>query len=133
MAKKRTIYRDKKTGRFTSKKTWKRGIARGSKRYKREKIEAPKKKLPPVPPPFIGEEVHEYIISFSYDKSGRSFDVIVTARSQSEAGKIAKSFLATDRRGRNIARAKFEGWRMTTARGEASDQDVGEAEYRSES
>jgi hypothetical protein len=135
MAKKRTIYRDTKSGRFASKKAWKQGKSRGSKRYKRERIKAPvkKRKFPPVPPPIPEGEVHEYVVSFSYDKSGRSFDVIVTATSQEEARSVARGFLSTDAKGRNIARAKFQGWRTSVAQGRLSGEDAGEAEYRSES
>jgi len=45
-------YRDKKTGRFVSKKTWQRSRARGGKRFLRERIaskEAPRKRKPKLP------------------------------------------------------------------------------------
>lgn len=138
MAKKRTVYRDTKTGKFTSKKTWRRSRSRGGDRYKRERITVRKPKKPgprPIPPPTPPPEpeVFEYIVAFSYDKSGRSFDVIVTARSEQEARDNARLFLKSDAKGKNIARAKFAGWSQSVARGRASAEEAGEAEYRQDS
>jgi hypothetical protein len=131
--KKRSRYRDSVTGKFVAKSTWKRSRGQGGKRYERERF-TPKRrvkrerKLPPLPP-----TVFEYIVSFTYDKSGRSFDVIVTATSAKTAREIAKEFLKHDKRGMNIARAKFIGWDLQTAKGKRSDEEAGQAEYRSES
>ena len=136
MAKKtRTIYRDSKTGHFAKKSTWQRSRAQGGDRYKRERIKIGKKKppKPPLPPPEPEGEVHEYIISFSYDKTGRQFDIIVTARSEEEAREVSKGFLKSDTRGRNISRSKFSGWSQGVARGRRTDADAGEAEYREDS
>jgi hypothetical protein len=126
----RFIYRDTTTGRFASKQTWKRSKAQGGKRYKREKLKRKRKFIPPPPPK---EEVSEWIISFEYDKSGRSFDLIVTARDQSEAFKVAKLFLEKDRRGKNIYRAEFKGWSQSAAKGEVTNEKEGKAEYREDS
>lgn len=53
----RTAYRDTKTGRFVSKSTWTRSRSAGGVRYKRERINVPKRRklappAPPAPPPF---------------------------------------------------------------------------------
>ena len=134
---KKTIYRDTKTGRFCTKASWKRSKKRGGDRYKRERIPVGKRKkkreVTPPPPPPQAPEVFEWVISFSYDKSGRSFDVIVTATEEAEAFGVAREFLRTDSRGRNIVRAKFAGWDHKTVRADRSDEEVGEAEYRDES
>ena len=108
-------------GRFTTKAKWKRGKKRGDKRYKREPI---KKKVPPPP------GVSEWLVTFSYDRTGRSFDVIVTARDEQEAFLVARRFLRGDPRGRNISRSGFKGWSMDAAKGKVSDEEPGEAEYR---
>jgi hypothetical protein len=126
----RTIYRDTKTGRFASKKTWKRSKAKGGTRYKRGKI---RKKEPGVVIPPGEPEVHEWVISFSYNKSGRSFDVIVTAKTEEEAMFVAKEFLKDDKKAKNITRAKFTGWSFSAAKGNISRKDTGEAEYREDS
>jgi hypothetical protein len=126
----RTIYRDSKSGQFVSKKKWKRSKRAGdSKRYKREII---REKKPPVAPP-LPSKVYEFIVSYSYDASARSFDVIVTAMTAEEARKIARQFLARDPKGKNIAKARFIGWSERIARGKVSDELPGEAEYRDES
>ena len=128
MAKQRIVYRDSKTGRFARKSQWKRN----RKRYKRERIKKRKRVAPPPPPP-PREEVHEFLVSFTYDKSGRSFDVIVTATSEEEARAVAKGFLASDSKGQNITQARFKGWSQVVAKGKRSDLEAGEAEYREDS
>jgi hypothetical protein len=139
MAKKtRTAYRDHKTGRFVSKAVWKRSRARGGDRYKRERISAQKPKKParlPIskPRPAAEPEVFEFVVSFSYDKSGRSFDLIVTATDQKTAISTAKEFLSHDKKGQNISRAGYQGWKQRVAKGNPSDEEPGEAEYRDES
>ena len=133
MAKTRTIYRDTKTGHFCKKSSWQQAKRRGSKRFKRERVKIGKRPPPPPPPPPPPEEVHEYVVSFSYDKTGRMFDVIVTATSEHEANEVAKQFLRDDQRGQRISRSKFAGWSNITARGARSNEEAGEAEYRSDS
>ena len=127
---KQTIYRDITNGRFVSKKTYKHSRSHGGKRYKRQKIERKRKKAPPLPPQ---TRVHEYIISFSYSKSGRTFDVIVTATSRAEALDVAKIFLSKDTNGRKIAQAGFSGWSTRVAKGRVTNEAAGEAEYRQDS
>ena len=132
---KRTIYRDTKTGRFASKTSFKRSRSRGGDRYKRERISERKPKKPvhfPVQPPRSAAEleVHEYVVSFSYNKSGRSFDLVVTATSEKQARSVAKEYLSTDVKGKNIHRAGYTGWSQRVAKGKVSDEQPGEAEYR---
>ena len=50
-------FRDRKTGRFVSRATWRRSKAHGGKRYVRERPRK-LKKLPPPPPP--APEYDEY-------------------------------------------------------------------------
>jgi hypothetical protein len=126
---KRTVYRDTKTGRFASKKTWERSK---SGRYKRQTVKIKKEKEIPVPVE-VEEEVHEWVISFSYDKNGRNFDMIVTARNGEEAYRVAKIFLEHDKKGKSIYRANFHGWTHTTAKGKLTNEEAGEAEYRQDS
>lgn len=138
MAKKRTVYRDSKTGKFVKKKLWKRSRASGGDRYKRERITARKPAKParrPIPPtrPAAEPEVFEFVVSFSYDKSGRSFDLVVTATDKKQAEDVAKEFLSHDIKGRNISRSGYEGWKQRVAKGNPSDEDPGEAEYREDS
>lgn len=97
---------------------------------KREKIKRRrKKKIPPPPPP----EVHEYLVSFSYDKTGRSFDIIVTATSEDEAQQIANQFLKRDANGRKIFKAGFSGWSTIIAKGRKTNGATGKAQYREDS
>ena len=135
----RTVYRDTKTGRFVSKRSWQRSE---SGRFKRQLVRRPaaQKKparpaarapLPPPRPPT--PTVWEWIVSFSYSRSGRSMDVIVTASSVSEARTVAKDFLRTDIDGSRIARSGFRGWSATVAKGQPTQLEAGNAEYRSKS
>jgi hypothetical protein len=130
----RTIYRDRKTGRFSSKSTWKRSKAKGGDRYVRQrvKVKVKAKKRPPLPPP-EEREIYEWIVAFTYEDSGKTFDVIVTARDSEEAQRVALEFLRTTPQGRNITRAGLSGWNVDVARGVRSDEEAGEAEYRSKS
>lgn len=90
-------------------------------------------KAPPPPPPPPKEPVWEWIISFTYEQSGRSFDLIVTASTEAQAFSIARDFLKNDPKGHRIAAANFAGWFSDAARGERTDEEAGEAEYRSDS
>lgn len=136
MVKTRTIYRDSVTGRFAKKSTWQRSKSQGGERYKREKIRHRKivapPPVPPPPPPTPPTQVFEWVVTFSYDKTGRSFDVVVTAYEETQAFSVASQFLRSDARGRNITRSKFAGWNFSVARGNASEEETGEAEYRDE-
>jgi len=85
---------------------------------------------PPPPPPPEGD-VFEWIISFEYEDSGRSFDVVVTAHDENEAYQTAKEFLAQDAQGSRIVKSGFFGWTVTPVRGESTEEQAGEAEYRS--
>lgn len=62
----RTVYRDSKTGRFVKRSTWKRSKAKGGKRYKRERVKAPKRKPPiPPPPPPPKKQFREYQVTLN--------------------------------------------------------------------
>jgi len=63
------IYRDKKTGRFVKKATWKRSKTKGGKRFKRERLK-PKRKFVP-PPPVPPEEFEEIELIGGFDSPGR--------------------------------------------------------------
>jgi hypothetical protein len=142
----RVVYRDRETGRWVKESTWRRSKAHGGTRYKREFIRlkvAPKlpEKPPPKPPkkpprkppkaaPPLPAPVFEWIVSFTYTDSGRSFDVLVTARNIGQARKTAIDFLRDDPEGRKIVRAGLAGWKVRTARGKESSEEPGEAEYR---
>lgn len=121
---KRTIYRDRLTGRFAKRSSWTRSKAQGGNRYVRQTIT-----VPPPPPP---RDVYEFIVSLSY-KGGRSFDVIVTASDEAEAFTVAREFLSKDVQGQRIVKAGFTGWQTDVAKGVRSDEEAGEAEYRSKS
>jgi len=123
------IYRDTLNGKFAKKSTWKRSKGQGGNRYKRQRV---KRKKEEEPPPPIGD-VFEWIVGFEYGKTGRSFDVITTARNETEAYEVAKEFLSDQEQGRRIVRAGFSGWNVDVARGHKSDEEAGEAEYRDKS
>lgn len=130
MAKTRTVYRDKKTGKFASKSAWKRSKAKGGTRYVRQQVKHKKAPRPsPVEAP--SRPVFEWIVSFTYEASGRSFDVIVTARDEGEAYRVARGFLRDDIQGQRVVAAGFHGWKTDIAKGERSNEEAGEAEYRS--
>ena len=78
-------------------------------------------------------DIFEWIVTFTYEDSGRSFDVIVTARDETEAYQVAKEFIAADPEGARIASAGFSGWTLTPARGKATTLPEGQAEYRAKS
>src|SRR6266576_2294885 len=127
------IYRDRDTGRFVKEQVWKRAKKRGSKRYKKQKVK--RKKRPPKPPPLPPPQgpVYEWIISMSYKKSNRSFDVIVTARNEAEAYDVTRNFLRDDTQGRRIVQAGFHGWELIPVKGALTEEGPGEAGYRDKS
>lgn len=65
---KQTVYRDSKTGRFSSKATWKRSKSHGGSRYKRERINRKEKITtePPSSPIPPEDEWEEWAITFKY-------------------------------------------------------------------
>ena len=135
MAKYRYIYRDRNTGRFAKKTTWKRSKAHDGTRYKRKRI---KKKLPPPVPPLPPpkEIVYEWLVVFTYQESGRTFDIISTATNNEEAQDVAQIYLRSDQEAKKMfdIRGKLKrGWTMTVAQTAHTREAVGEAEYRSES
>lgn len=125
-------YRDRLTGRFVKRSTWKRSKAHGGDRYKRERVPRKKEREIEPPPPPVGP-VHEWLVSFKYAASGRVLDVIVTARSEAEARAVADKFLQDDPQARRIVAAGFTGWEVTVANAGPTDEEAGEAEFRAAS
>jgi hypothetical protein len=126
-------YRDIKTGRFVKEEKWRRERARPRRKYKRERI---KKPLPPPEPPEPPAIIYEWLIVFTYQDSGRTFDVISTATNDAEAKDVAEIFLRTDPRASKMfdIRGKLKrGWVTSIVRSSRTREEVGEAEYRSES
>lgn len=112
-------YRDRKTGRFVSKKTWQRSQARGRTRYKREIPQRRRKlrKAAPEKAPRLGPlPIYEWIVSFSYSASSRILDVIATAQTDNEAIEKAIDFLRKDPRAKHIVE-NLEKFEITAARG----------------
>lgn len=81
------------------------------------------------------DQVFEWLVTFTYDKSGRSFDVIVTSLDETEAVSVAKQFLRDDGTEdfKRIVPSHFHGWSSTPAKGKPTDEDSGNAEYRIDS
>jgi hypothetical protein len=75
--------------------------------------------------------VREWIVSFSYARSGRSFDVIVTARTEEEAEQTAMGFLSRDK---GLGKVKgWSEWNIVAAQGRETRRKAGHAEFRSKS
>jgi hypothetical protein len=134
--KRRAIFLDKKTGKRVKRDTWKRSKAHGGTRYVRRYIK-PKRKISggtlPKKPPVGAGEIFEWIVGFSSQKSGRSFDVIVTARDKSEAYAVAIDFLRHDLNGQSIVKRTLRKWTVSVAKGRPTNVEAGNAEYRSKS
>jgi hypothetical protein len=108
-------------------------ILRRIAKRERAKTRALAKKAKAAPPPSVTAEVFEWIVNFSYEKSGRSFDVIVTARDESEAYNVALEFLRGDIKSQRIVRSGMRGWTPSVARGKTANEEAGNAEYRNDS
>ena len=80
----------------------------------------------PAAPP----ELREWLVTFTYEKTGRSFDLVVTAADEAGAFIFAKEFIANDARGRKIAEARYHGWEITIAKAKVSSEKEGYVEYR---
>ena len=78
--------------------------------------------------PIVSDKLAEYVVSFSY-KTGRMFDVIVTAETEDEALEEASTFLATDPNGMRIVQSGFTNWEMEAARGKRATRHR-DAEYQ---
>jgi hypothetical protein len=136
MAKKKLAVRHRnKSGRFSKRGKRERVYSQSEtilRRVKRAEKEREKKK--PPPPEFPPDApVFEFIISFSYEDSGRSFDVIATARDEQEAYFVATRFLQEDREGQRIVRSGFHRWTFDIPKGVATNVEAGNAEYRNKS
>ena len=70
----KAVYRDKKTGRFASKATWKRSRARGGTRFVRESTKEIKtsRTRKRVPRPAIRPKKHEYQVNVKYSPNPRN-------------------------------------------------------------
>lgn len=136
MAKKtfRSVYRDTLTGKLVSKRKWKANPRKRTglgKRYVKQRIKI-KKEGPPPPPP--EGDVFEWIVNFSYEKSGRSFDIIPRAIDETEAYDMAVTFLQEDREAQRIVRSGFRGWTPSVAKGKKVSPEMrGQVEYRNDS
>lgn len=100
------------------------------RRVAKQERERAKRKKPPQEP---SGEVFEFIVNFSYEKSGRSFDVLVTARDETEAYNVTTVFLQEDRNAQRIVRSGMKGWQPSVAKGAKSNVEAGNAEYRNDS
>lgn len=134
-----TAYVDRLTGKTVSKKFWqskkgrtakylggfkKRYVAQTRKHYYKPRVKEPITASPIV---------HEWIASLSYKKSGRSFDVILTATNRERAKDVLDQFLDSDIQGKRVYRSGYSGWELTFAKGKVANEGEGEAEYRSKS
>jgi hypothetical protein len=108
-------------------------ILRRIAKRERAQARALARKAKEAPPPSDTAEVFEWIVNFSYEKSGRSFDIIVTARDESEAYNVALEFLRGDVKSQRIIRSGMHGWMPSVARGKKANEEAGNAEYRNES
>jgi hypothetical protein len=133
-----SVYVDRLTGKVVSKRKWSTNKNKrygggyhgepGTKRFvkKRFKIREEGDKGT------VGD-VFEWVVGFSYEKSGRSFDVIVTARDEAEAYGVAIDFLQHDREAQRIVRSGMKGWIYSPAKGKLTNVEAGNAEYRNQS
>jgi hypothetical protein len=134
MARRRqTRYRDTRTGHFVSRSTWKRSSAQGGHRYTRENYiptRRRKRAQKGAPPPQVGAPTYEWLVTFTYEATGKSIDVICTAKTEDEAINVALAFIR--RVNRKLYQIIIEyAWKITAARGPISPPR--EPQFRSES
>lgn len=108
-------------------------IMRRIAKRERAQARAIAKKAKEAQPPAVTADVFEWVVNFSYEKSGRSFDVIVTARDENEAYNVAVQFLREDVKSQRIIRSGMRGWLPSVARGKKTNEEAGNSEYRNES
>jgi hypothetical protein len=110
---------------YSHAKTIAHRIAREEKaRKKREK----QKQIPPPEP----TQFFEWIVNFSYEKSGRSFDIIIVSADETDAYNQAVDFLRNDVDAERIVKSGFRGWTPSIARGRETNVQT-EPEYRNDS
>lgn len=80
----------------------------------------------PPPPPLF-----EWLVSFTYERTGRTFDIIVSAPTEEQALSEAKGFLRKDRNGIKVL-ASLNAWKVAPVRGPQVDE-YQPPEYRDES
>jgi len=107
-------------------------ILRRIAKEERARAKREKEKQPPEKPPIDTGEVFEFIVNFSYEKSGRSFDIVVTGHDETEAYNVAIDFLQHDREAQRIIRSGLKGWQPSIAKGARTNVEAGNAEYRND-
>lgn len=141
------IYRDKDTGRYASKSTWKRSKAHGGTRYvrtsreaelarrqKRER-EAFSKKLAQAGEKLFGPKfqvskiLFEWLVTWKYETTGKAVDFIATAYNKGDALQFVEAFMQRTDSGRTML-ASRESWRVTVAKGRPSNHEEGYVETR---
>jgi hypothetical protein len=137
--KKLAIRHRSKSGRFSKRGKKERvytqatTIMRRIAKRERAQARAIAKKAKEATPPAETAEVFEWVVNFSYEKSGRSFDVIVTARDENEAYNVGLEFLRGDVKSQRIVRSGMRGWMPSVARGKKANEEAGNAVYRNDS
>lgn len=130
------IYRDKKTGRFASKSTWKRSRTHGGTRFKREPLRVVKRsravaaarvKVRVRPAPLLG--LFEWLVTWKYETTGKAVDFIATAYNKGDALQFVERFMRRTEAGRTML-ASRDLWRVTVAKGEVSTHEEGYVETR---
>jgi hypothetical protein len=127
------IYRDRKTGRFASRATWKRSHARGSRRYVREKPK-PKQRAIRKVPARVPESprrriLYEWLVVWTYRNTGKAVGFIATAYNADDALRFVERFLRKTKGGRAMLES-FDAWNTTIARGKKSSHEEGLVETR---
>lgn len=69
-------------------------------------------------------------MTFTYEKTGRSFDLVVTGRNEADTFMAAKNFIAADADAKRIAEARYHGWDLSIAKAAKSTHREGHVEYR---
>lgn len=140
MAKKKQAIRHRnKKGQFSKRGkkervlTHAKAILRRIAKRDRAKAKELAKRSKEAPPPPETRQVFEWVVNFSYEGSGRSFDVITTGRDEAEAYNTAIKFLRDDVDAQRIIRANLRGWTPSIVKARKTDEEAGEAEYRNDS
>jgi len=128
---KRRLYRDRKTGRFISKATWKRSRARGGTRYVRQTVKV-RKRRPPKPKRLPPGKLKEWLVTWEYDsdKGMRVLDFYAVTVSEARALEIVAQRVARgkDDLGYNLAWALRIEWdRVFVTRFEREPKEKREA------
>lgn len=129
---KQIIYRDRKTGRFVSGKTWNRSKSRGGKRYVRQTVKrkVPRKKAPPKRKP--PSKVFDWLIIWHYKgQPARDIGFIASAKTEDDALNAVSEFMASDKFAKRIPASGFHNWTVARVeRRKTSANRAGHVEYR---